>query len=187
MMVFACRPVADLLQLFPFFWNIPMPWISRLDIAPRAMTMAVDATQVGLGTGMKRGLGIATVFVTVMLLLCQSAEARVLKRNQDDPRLFWSGLAVGAGMTAGYFALRDWRWKDPRNPKVSSGGAVVLTTVGCMALAPIVGTVVVQRELTMREAYVMTADCVVPFVGGWLMGQAFDAHPEWDRRARRSR
>jgi hypothetical protein len=139
---------------------------------------------------MKRWMGIVTVVVMAMALLSHGAEARVLKRNKDDPRLFWSGLAVGAGMTAGYFALRDWKWKDPPNARVSNGGAMVLTTVGCMALAPIVGTIVVQRELTMREAYVMTADCVIPFVGGWLMSQAFDAHPEWEgkgkvRRARR--
>lgn len=136
---------------------------------------------------MKRWLGIVTVAVTGMMLLCQSADARILKRNKDDPRLFWSGLAVGAGMTAGYFALRDWKWKDPRNPKISNGGAMALTTVGCMALAPMVGTIVVQRELTLREVYVMTADCVVPFVGGWLMSQAFDAHPEWEGKGRRVR
>ena len=136
---------------------------------------------------MKRRLAIVTVVVTGMMLLCQGADARILKRNKDDPRLFWSGLAVGAGMTAGYFALRDWKWKDPPNAKVSNGGAMVITTVGCMALAPIVGTIVVQRELTLREAYVMTADCVVPFVGGWLMGQAFDAHPEWEAKGKRAR
>ena len=70
---------------------------------------------------------------------------------------------------------------------MSSGGATVLTTVGCMALAPIAGTIAVQRELTLREAYVMTADCVIPFVGGWLMSQAFDAHPEWEGKGRRAR
>jgi hypothetical protein len=90
-------------------------------------------------------------------------------------------------MTAPFFALRDWSWKEPRNAKVSGGAATVITTVGCMAHSPIVATVVVQRELTLREAYVMTADCIVPFVGGWLMSKAFDDHPEWEGKRPRRR
>ena len=39
----------------------------------------------------------------------------------------------------------------------------------------------------MREAYVMTADCVIPFVGDWLMNQAFNAHPEWEAKGKRAR
>jgi hypothetical protein len=131
--------------------------------------------------------GMFAVVAMAFALLCQNAEAGPLKRKKDDPRLTVSGFAVGAGMTAGYFALRDWRWKDPRNAKVSGGAATVITTVGCMALSPIVGTIVVQRELTLREAYVMTADCVVPFVGGWLMNKAFDDHPEWEGKRPRRR
>jgi hypothetical protein len=26
----------------------------------------------------------------------------------------------------------------------------------------------------------MIADCAIPFIGGWLMNKAFDAHPEWE-------
>jgi protein-S-isoprenylcysteine O-methyltransferase Ste14 len=135
---------------------------------------------------MKSGFGICAVVVTAFALFCQSAEAGPLKRRMEDPRLTASGVVVGAVMTAAYFALRDWRWNEPPNAKVSNGGAAVITTVGCMALSPIVGTIVVQRELSLREAYVMTADCVVPFVGGWLMSKAFDDHPEWEgKRPRR--
>jgi hypothetical protein len=162
--------------------------ISRLDFAHGASSVWLfKQHEMGLGTGMMRWLGLVTVVVTGMTLLCQSADARPLKRNQDDPRLTASGIGVGLGMTAAYFALRDWKWKEPRNAKVSNGGAMVITTVGCMALSPIVGTIVVQRELTLREAYVMTADCVIPFVGGWLMNQAFNAHPEWEAKGRRAR
>jgi hypothetical protein len=88
-------------------------------------------------------------------------------------------------MTAAYFGLRDWSWRHPKNAKVSDGGATVITTFGCMALSPIVSTVVLQRELTMREAYAMTGDCIIPFVGGWLVNQAFDAHPEWEAKTAR--
>jgi hypothetical protein len=34
---------------------------------------------------------------------------------------------------------------------------------------------------------VMTADCIVPFVGGWLMNKAFDDHPEWEGKRPRRR
>ena len=137
---------------------------------------------------MKRGLSVFALVLTALAVLVQAADAGPRHRNKDDRKLMVSGIVVGAGMTAGYFALRDWRWKDPPNAKVSNGGAAVITTIGCMALSPIVGTIVVQRELTMREAYVMTADCVIPFVGGWLMNKAFDDHPEWEgRKVRRVR
>jgi hypothetical protein len=33
----------------------------------------------------------------------------------------------------------------------------------------------------------MTADCVLPIIGGWLMKAAFDAHPEGDAGTGRSR
>jgi hypothetical protein len=183
--------VADLQHPGGIVANIPMLSIPWLDSARGASSeWLFKQHEMGLGTGMKRWLGLVTVVVTGIALLCQSADARPLKRNQDDPRLTATGIGVGVGMTAAYFALRDWKWKEPRNAKVSNGGAMVITTVGCMALSPIVGTIAVQRELTLREAYAMTADCVIPFVGGWLMNKAFDAHPEWEakgRRARRSR
>jgi hypothetical protein len=136
---------------------------------------------------MKPWLGAVAGVAVVLGALCQNADARPRNRKGDDTRLTATGFAVGAGMTAAYFALRNWRWKEPRNAKVSNGGATVITTVGCMALSPIVGTIMVQRELTLREAYVMTADCVIPFVGGWLMNKAFDDHPEWESVAARPR
>jgi hypothetical protein len=57
---------------------------------------------------------------------------------------------------------------------------VIVTTAGCLALSPIVGTVLTQRQLTYREAYGLFADCVIPFIGAWLVDKAFDAHPEWE-------
>ena len=135
---------------------------------------------------MRRCCGFFAAALAATMLLCQCAEAGSRVRK-DDPRLTVTGVAVGAGTTAGYLALRDWRWRNPSHPKVSNTGAVALTTVGCMALSPIISTIVVQRELTLREAYVMTADCVIPFVGGWLMNKAFDDHPEWEARGKRAR
>jgi hypothetical protein len=125
--------------------------------------------------------------VAALALLCQGADAGTRRHHHGDPRLTAVGIGVGVGSTAVYFALRDWR----RHPRpfhgISQGGAFAASTFACAALSPIVGTIVVQRELTMREAYVMTADCVIPFVGGWLMNKAFDAHPQWEGRKPRRR
>jgi len=133
----------------------------------------------------------SAVVAAVLAVLCHSAEAGPKRHapaaRNDDTRLIAGGIAAGAVGTAGYFALRDWRWRNPPNAKVSDGGALTITTIGCMALAPIISTVLVQRELTYREAYAMTADCIIPFIGGWLVNQAFDAHPEWEPRPVRHR
>lgn len=37
-----------------------------------------------------------------------------------------------------------------------------------------------NRELTTEEAMSLTASCFLPFVGGWLVKKAFQAHPEWN-------
>jgi hypothetical protein len=103
-------------------------------------------------------------------------------RHHHDKRLVVSSFAAGAAGTATYFALRDWRWRHPPNAKISEGGAMIAGTAVCAVLSPMLGTLAVNRELTLREVYVMTADCVIPFVGGWLMEKAFDAHPEWEGR-----
>jgi hypothetical protein len=53
------------------------------------------------------------------------------------------------------------------------------TTVGCLALSPIVAGALVDanehRELTSREVHVLLADCTIPIIGGWLMNRYFDA------------
>jgi hypothetical protein len=46
-----------------------------------------------------------------------------------------------------------------------------------------VATVVLGRPLTQREAHVMIGSCVVPIVGGWLVNEAYEAHPEWEPAA----
>ena len=50
-----------------------------------------------------------------------------------------------------------------------------------MAVSPIVATVpwsIARRA--MREAHVLVASCVLPIVGGWLVNEAYNAHPEWE-------
>lgn len=103
-----------------------------------------------------------------------------------DPRLATSNLVVGVGATAGYFALRHHhrgaRWNGTWH---GAGGAYALSSIGCAAVSPIVGTIVVQRPLTQQEVGVSTANCFLPFLGGMLVNAAWDAHPEWSAPQRR--
>ncbi len=90
-----------------------------------------------------------------------------------DPKLAVSNAVVGGAATGGYFALKD-------NNGIASGGAYALSTAGCIVVSPMVGSAVVGRELSLREVWVGTGNCLVPFVGGWIANAYFDRHPEWD-------
>jgi len=140
------------------------------------------------GIEMTRALSVLTVVCVALAVFCQTADASALRKNQTDPRLSAVSFGVGAATTVGFFALRNWQLHDHgRLNGLGVNGAAVVTTGACLALSPIVGTLVVRRELTFREAYALTADCVIPFIGGWLVNKAFDAHPEWEPRKARSK
>jgi len=96
-----------------------------------------------------------------------------------DPRLANSNLVVGAGATGAYFAMRSGH-KHVSNGIHGGFGAYAVTSAACAAASPIIGTIVTQRELTQREVFVSTANCVVPVVGGWAMNYWFDYYG-WDR------
>lgn len=138
---------------------------------------------------MKQWRLASAIAVVALAVLCQSANAGSRRGpHTDDPRLKVASFGVGTASTVGYFALRDWRLRGHgRVHGLSTGGAAAVTTLGCVALSPIVGTLMVQRELTFREAYGLTADCLIPFIGAWLVNKAFDAHPEWEPPKARSR
>ena len=106
-------------------------------------------------------------------------------KYRSDQRIKAVGLVVGAASTATYFALNDWRWKWNNNngSGLTSLGAYAVTSAGCMVVAPIVATVVVDRPLTMREVHVLAGGCIVPIVGGWIVDKIWDAHPEWEPAA----
>jgi hypothetical protein len=91
-----------------------------------------------------------------------------------DPRLAASNFWVGAGSTAAYFGLRSGHtgWSGHGTSTVAF--AYGATAIGCAALSPIVGTLVVNRPLTTREVFISTANCALPFVGGWMMSAWFD-------------
>jgi hypothetical protein len=98
--------------------------------------------------------------------------------GQRDPAVAVSTAIVGGAATGAYFAVKD-------NGGVfgNSGAAYGVTTFGCAVISPIFTTMVVQRELTRREVWVMTANCAVPFVGGWFINSILDANPNplWDK------
>ena len=120
------------------------------------------------------------VFAAAVAAFAFTATAAQAGHRHKDFRLKAVSIGVGAASTAAYFGLNNWHWKWQGNAVVSQGGAIAITTVGCMAVSPIVGTIVVNRPLTQREVHVMAASCIVPIVGGWLVDAAYDAHPEWE-------
>jgi len=91
-----------------------------------------------------------------------------------------TSAVVGAGATAAYFAINDWNWKwDSGRSGLTSVGAIAATTIGCAAMSPMVATAVLKRPLSYREAHVLVASCIIPFVGGWLVNEAYDHHIMW--------
>jgi hypothetical protein len=113
----------------------------------------------------------------------QSARAQEWERR-PDPRLTGVSIGVGAAATAGYFAINDWKWHWNNSSGLTPLAAWGMLTIGCAAVSPMVGTVVLNRPLTNREAGVLIASCVVPIVGGWLVNAAYDQHPEWEAQAK---
>ena len=132
---------------------------------------------------MKRQVGVLAAALAAFALLCQGAEAGG-RKHRIDPRVKAAGIVTGAAATVTYLSLNDWRWFggwDKRRANgLTSGGAYVLTTVGCVAVAPMVATAFVRRPLTYREAHVLAGGCVIPIIGGWLVNAAYNANPHWD-------
>ena len=89
-------------------------------------------------------------------------------------------IGVGAASTASYFAINHWHWAWQGNAAITQWGAIGATTIGCLVVAPMLGTLVMDRPLTIREVHVMAGSCVIPIIGGMLVNAAYDAHPEWD-------
>jgi len=93
-----------------------------------------------------------------------------------DPRLTAVSIGVGAASTGASLAATHHHQGHFGNGVFISAWAV--TSGLCAVVYPMVGTVVLNRPLTPREAYVGMADCVVPFIGGWLVDAALP-HDAW--------
>ncbi|MEP7031020.1 MAG: hypothetical protein ABI830_08825 [Pseudolabrys sp.] len=132
---------------------------------------------------MIRKLAIFAALIAAFAFSVQGADAKSRHHHHHHGKKKLLAVQVGMGVasTAAFFAINDWKWNGWDNSSgLTRAGAWGLTTVGCMAVSPMVGTVVLNRELTMREAHVLLGSCVVPIVGGWLVNAAWDAHPEWE-------
>ena len=83
------------------------------------------------------------------------------------------------------FTACAWRPKSAPvpNPTRFAGIGLVQTwgfgIVLCGALKPMIASALRERELTLKEAYAEVADCLLPFVGSWLVRTHFP--DEWDK------
>lgn len=129
---------------------------------------------------MKKQILVAAT-AAVLALSALPAKAQWLwPWSVQDPNLAASNFVVGAGALGGYYALRHHhRGVAWRHSIHSAAGAYAVTSIGCAAVSPILGTIVLNRPLTSREVGVSTANCFLPFLGGILVNAAWDAHPEW--------
>jgi hypothetical protein len=130
----------------------------------------------------KHLLGLAAG-VAMFGLVAQGGSAQAFLLQDRSPSVTAAQIVIGAGTFGAYLALTNHD-----NGKIFSGKFswkwYGLTTVGCMALTPMLGAALVAhnegRELRSSEVFMMGADCLVPFVGGWIAKAAFDANPHWD-------
>jgi hypothetical protein len=129
---------------------------------------------------MKRNLWLAAALILAVGLPSGSARADDLWHflfGRQDPRLTATGIVVGTAGTYGAYALAH-KHGVPATRVASPTIAVAVTTYGCAVVYPIAATIVMQRALTPREAYMGMADCVIPFVGGWIVDQTLP-HTAW--------
>jgi hypothetical protein len=120
------------------------------------------------------------VAALVALGLTQGPASAGGRHHHDKKVLAATSAVVGAGATAAYFAINDWNWKwDSGRSGLTSAGAIAATTIGCAAVSPMVATAVLNRPLSYREAHVLVASCIIPFVGGWLVNEAYEHHIMW--------
>ena len=148
---------------------------------------------------MKKFAAVVVGAIASITLLCASAEAQPRRApppsggyphivigpfDLGDQRLVLAGLIAGGAMTGTYFAIENVRSLKVRGDgRHFNTGAYTLTTVGCMALSPMLAAAIVWntegRALTSREALGLGADCIVPIIGSALWDAAYAAHPEW--------
>lgn len=98
--------------------------------------------------------------------------------GNQDPRLTATGISIGVAGDAATYALVH-KHGVPATRMASPGFAFAVTSYGCAVVYPIVATVVMRRALTPREAYMGIANCIIPFVGGWIVDATLP-HTAWN-------
>lgn len=121
--------------------------------------------------------------VAMFGLVAQSGSANAFLLRDRSPNVTAAQLVVGLGTTGAYLALTHRHHHKLFDGRFSAKW-YGLTTVGCMALTPILGGALVGanegRELKSSEVFMMTGDCIVPILGGLFWKAMFDANPQWD-------
>jgi hypothetical protein len=131
-------------------------------------------------------LGLGMMALASFGFLAQTSNANAFFLAQRSPNATVGQIIAGGGMAAAYLALTCPHGLNHchRFTSATSLKWWGLTTVGCFALSPIIAGGLVSmnehRELRSSEVFMMTADCVVPILGGLIMKAAFDANPQWD-------
>lgn len=136
---------------------------------------------------MKRSIFAALALVVAIGLQSPAAHAQSNTDNGwnnfwawlshgQDPRLTGVGIGLGAASTAVSFAATAHHHAHFGNGVFISAWAA--TAAGCAVVYPMIGTVVLNRPLTPREAYTGIADCFVPFIGGYVV-DAILPHDAW--------
>lgn len=97
--------------------------------------------------------------------------------GRQDPRLTATGIGVGLAATGASYAMTH-KHGVPATRFASPGVAFAVTSYGCAVVYPIIGTIVLNRPLTPREAYSGIAGCIVPFIGSWIVDNALP-HTAW--------
>lgn len=123
--------------------------------------------------------------VAAFALLGQNAQAQPNKLehslNPFAGPINTAGTLAGAASTAIYFGINNWKWKWDKNvAHISDVGAITITTIGCMAAAPMIATALADRPLTYREAGELVVGCAIPIIGPLIVDALYDAHPEWE-------
>lgn len=134
---------------------------------------------------MKRHFLGALALVLAIGLLPQAARAQANNNlltwlfGNQDPRLTTTGIALGLGADAGSYVLSH-KHGIPATRIASPGVAYGVTAFGCAVVYPILGTMVLNRPLTPREAYVGIANCFIPIIGGWIVNASLPHDPWYD-------
>jgi hypothetical protein len=95
----------------------------------------------------------------------------------QDCHLFYGGVGIGIGTGVASYYLTKKHGTPPHRP-MSYGAAYGLTTYACAVAYPFVGTWLLNRPLTPREMYIGVGECIVPFIGGWLV-DTYLPHDAW--------
>jgi hypothetical protein len=138
-------------------------------------------------------LGLTVAIAAFSGLVAQSSKAHAFLLTNRSPNVLAGQIIAGGGMMAVYYT-QICHHNFSHCARFTSNRALKwygITTVGCMALSPIISGLLVsyneRRELRSSEAMGMLADCVIPIIGGWIVKAAYDAHPEWDAGTGRAR